>query len=126
MKTLLLHLLALGVASVACAQGSEGQEVTLTGTLQGGRIAIGGETTGWVLQYRDDTGEHSVEVLLPPPLLAQAKSGATVRVRGVFTTRQYVERGAVRLFTVRRLEDVNVGAPRFAQLTVDQLNAQQK
>jgi 4-carboxymuconolactone decarboxylase len=44
----------------------------------------------------------------------------------VFTTRQYVERGAVRLFTVRRLEDVNVGAPRFAQLTVDQLNAQQK
>jgi len=127
MKTLLLHVLALGIASVACAQGSQGQEVTLTGTLQGGRIAIGGETTGWVLQYRDSTGEHSVEVVLPQSALVQATSGATVRVTGVFATRQYVERGAVRVFNVARVEEAATpGAARFPQLTVDQLTPQQK
>jgi 4-carboxymuconolactone decarboxylase len=127
MKTLLLHVFTLGLASIACAQGTAGQEVTLTGTVQGGRIAIGGETTGWVLQYRDDTGEHSVEIALPPS--TQVTSGASVRVTGMFATRQYVERGAVRIFNVTRLENLGsgaAGAPRFAQLTVDQLNAQQK
>ena len=58
MKTLLLLLLASGVTPAVFAQVRPGSEVTLTGTLQGGRIAVGGETTGWVLRYRDDTGEH--------------------------------------------------------------------
>jgi len=53
MKTLMLILMTFGVAAIAFAQA---QEVTLTGTLQGGRLAIGGESTGWALEYRDATG----------------------------------------------------------------------
>src|ERR1700757_2207784 len=61
MKTFLLLLTTVGLPVVAFAQ-SASQEVTLTGTLRGGRIAIGGETTGWTLEYRDASGQHSVEV----------------------------------------------------------------
>jgi 4-carboxymuconolactone decarboxylase len=125
MKILLLHLIALGVASSAVAQAGQGQEVTLTGTLQGGRLAIGGESTGWALEYRDAAGQHSIEVELPRDLMARATSGATVRLTGTYTTRQYVERGAVRIFRVTRIENASPGA-RLPQLTLDELNAQQR
>jgi 4-carboxymuconolactone decarboxylase len=126
MKTLLLFAITSGVASIAFAQA---QEITLTGTLQGGRIAIGGESTGWALEYRDATGQHSVEVELPRDLVSRARSGATVRVTGTFATRQYVERGSVRIFRVARLEEtVSAASPagRLPQLTIEQLNAPQK
>src|ERR1044071_3921482 len=134
MKTLLLLLIWTGVASIAFAQTNEQREVTLTGTLQGGRIAIGGETTGWTLEYRDATGSHSVEVDLPRELMARAQSGAQVSVTGSFATRQYVERGAVRVFRVTRFEDAKPAAStapaptagRLPQLTIEQLNPQQK
>jgi len=46
MKTFLLVLLFTSAfVPIVLAQASQAQEVTLTGTLQGGRIAIGGETT---------------------------------------------------------------------------------
>ena len=125
MKTLMLMLMTFGVAAIAFAQA---QEVTLTGTLQGGRLAIGGESTGWALEYRDATGQHSVEVELPRELMARARSGATVRLTGSFATREYVERGSVRIFRVSRLEDTSTAsaAGRLPQLTIEQLNAQQK
>jgi 4-carboxymuconolactone decarboxylase len=125
MKTLMLILMTFGVAAIAFAQA---QEVTLTGTLQGGRLAIGGESTGWALEYRDATGQHSVEVELPRELMARARSGATVRLTGSFATREYVERGSVRIFRVSRLEDTSTAsaAGRLPQLTIEQLNAQQK
>ena len=139
MKTLLLFVITSGVASIAFAQA---QEITLSGTLQGGRIAIGGESTGWALEYRDDTGRHSVEVELPRELMSRARSGAAVRVTGTFATREYVERGSVRIFRVSRFEEASTSAPpasraatpasptspagRVPQLTIEQLNAQQK
>jgi len=129
MKSLMLFVLTSGVASLAFAQA---QEITLTGTLQGGRIAIGGESTGWALEYRDATGQHSVEVELPRDLMSRARSGAMVRATGTFSTRQYVERGSVRIFRVSRLEEATTAstAPsstgRLPQLTVEQLTAQQK
>lgn len=125
MKILLLHLIALGVGSSAFAQAGQAQEVTLSGTLQGGRIAIGGETTGWTLEYRDSAGQHSIEVELPRDLMARVTSGATVRLTGTYATRQYVERGAVRIFRVTRIEDLAADA-RLPQLTLDQLTAQQR
>jgi 4-carboxymuconolactone decarboxylase len=138
MKTLLLLLTTFGLPLAAFAQ-TGGQEVTLTGTLRGGRIAIGGETTGWTLEYRDSSGEQSVEVELPRDLMTRARSGATVRVTGSFTTRNYVERGAVRLLRVSRLDEVSGSAPpqarasapkntatRLPQITRDELNAQQR
>ena len=137
MKTLLLLLITFGLPLTAFAQAAS-QDVTLTGTLRGGRIAIGGETTGWALEYRDSSGEHSVEVELPRELMARARSGATVRVTGSFATRDYVERGAVRVLRVTRLDEVTASAPppargsapktaaRLPQITRDELNPQQR
>ena len=107
MNTLLLLLTIFGLPVTVFAQ-TAGQDVTLTGTLRGGGIAIGGETTGWTLEYRDSSGEHSIEVELPRE--AQARSGATVRVTGSFATRNYVERGAVRILRVSRLDEVSASA----------------
>ena len=138
MKTLLLLFTTFGLPLAAFAQAA-GQDVTLTGTLRGGRIAIGGETTGWTLEYRDSSGEHSIEVELPREMLARARSGATVRVTGSFATRNYVERGAVRILRASRLDEVSAGAPpsarssapkntaaRLPQITRDELNPQQR
>jgi 4-carboxymuconolactone decarboxylase len=138
MKTFLLLLTTVGLPLVAFAQ-SASQEVTLTGTLRGGRIAIGGETTGWTLEYRDASGQHSVEVELPGEVVTRARSDATVRVTGVFTNREYVERGTVRVLRVSRLEEVTTpapstptppaqgnAAPRLRQITPNELNPQQR
>jgi 4-carboxymuconolactone decarboxylase len=137
MKTFLLLLTTVGLPLLAFAQ-SASQEVTLTGTLRGGRIAIGGETTGWTLEYRDASGQHSVEVDLPRELMNRARSDATVRVTGVFTNREYVERGSVRVLRVSRLEEVTTPAPgptpsapgnatpRLRQITPNELNPQQR
>ena len=139
MKTFLLLLLFVSTfAPLAMAQTNtgqnQGQDVTFTGTLQGGRIAIGGETTGWTLAYRDDSGQHSIEVDIPGALMARARSGAMVKLTGTIVTRDYVERGATRVLRVTRLDDAGapaaaspVGlAPRLPQLTTDQLNPQQR
>ena len=138
MRTLLLLLSTFGLPLAVFAQAAD-QDVTLTGTLRGGRIAIGGETTGWTLEYRDSSGDHSVEVELPRELMARARSGARVRLRGSFITRNYVERGAVRLFRVSGLDEVSASAPpqarasatkntaaRLPQITREELNTQQR
>jgi 4-carboxymuconolactone decarboxylase len=138
MKNLLLLLTTFGLSVTAFAQTAD-QEVTLTGTLRGGRIAIGGETTGWTLEYRDSSGEHSVEVELPRELMASARSGATVRVTGSFGTRNYVERGSVRILRVSRLDETSANASppasgsapkntaaRLPQITREALNPQQR
>ena len=110
MKNLLLIFATFGLSMTAFAQ-TTGEEVTFTGTLRGGRIAIGGETTGWTLEYRDSSGDHSIEVELPGALMARAQSGTMVRVTGTLATRNYVERGAVRILRVSRLDEVSANAP---------------
>ena len=135
MKTFLtLLLLTSAFVPVVLAQTNQGSEVTLTGTLQGGRIAIGGETTGWTLEYRDGSGPHSIEVDLPAALAARARSGAAVRLTGTIVTRNYVERGATRVLRVSRLDDAATPAaapqagpaPRLPQLAVEQLDPKQR
>jgi len=127
MRTLLPLVITLGFASAALAQATQGQEVTLTGTLQGGRVAIGGESTGWALEYRDAAGQHSIEVELPGALMARARSGAMVRLTGMYVTREYVERGSVRILRVTRLEETRAAATaRLPQLSLEQLDAPQR
>src|SRR4029434_1370964 len=93
----------------------------------------------WTLEYRDSSGEHSVEVELPRELMARVRSGASVRVTGRFGTRNYVERGAVRILRVSRLDEVSADASppasgstptnlaaRPPQITRERLNPQQR
>ena len=41
---------------------SDRRRTTLVGELEKGRLAIGGETTGWILHYRDDSKRQTIEV----------------------------------------------------------------
>ena len=97
-------LMLLGTVPVAFAQTKQPGPVTLTGTLRGDRIAVGGETTGWSLQYKDKDGEHTVEVVLPAALAARPRDPATVTLTGTFGTREYVERGTIRVFRATKIE----------------------
>ncbi|MCF7788871.1 MAG: hypothetical protein K9N47_22290 [Prosthecobacter sp.] len=77
-------------------------EVQLMGTLEQ-RMAIGGETTGWVLRYGE---KQRVQVLLPPEAFAWIKDGMVVSVSGVHGTKHYPERGDVAVFIVKKISQV--------------------
>jgi hypothetical protein len=105
MRAFLLVVLGLALISpLARAQAKKDAEVTLSGTLRGDRIAIGGESTGWSLTYKDKDGEHAVEIVLPPALATRPRTPTVVKVTGSFGTREYVERGTVRVFRVTKIE----------------------
>ena len=88
------------------AQTKAPETVTLTGRLVGGQMAIGGETTGWILRYRDEKGPRSIEVAFTKALLERARDGDDVRVTGTIEDRQYIERGTVPTLVATTLEIV--------------------
>ncbi|MFZ2277451.1 MAG: hypothetical protein WAW39_06620 [Prosthecobacter sp.] len=77
-------------------------EVQLMGTLEQ-QVAIGGETTGWVLRYGE---KQRVQVLLPPAAFAWIRDGVVVSVSGVHATKHYPERGDVAVFIVKKISEV--------------------
>jgi hypothetical protein len=79
------------------------QMTTLTGTLRGGMMAIGGETTGWVLVGDGATGGTDLDV---SRVEADAKrlEGKRVNVTGKSIDKKYVERGTVRVLQVEKIE----------------------
>jgi hypothetical protein len=78
--------------------------VTREGRLQGGVLAIGGEHTGWILREGEGGAPPGLEID-PGPWLARAREldGQRVRVRGLWQTLRYVERGEVRVLALREL-----------------------
>lgn len=79
--------------------------VTFEGVLEGGRVAIGGETTGWVLHYQDATGAQSVE-FDPGSFASSVYDGIRIRVTGDIVMRSTVERGTVSVFVASQMEVV--------------------
>ena len=86
------------------AQTKATETVTLSGRLVGGQMAIGGETTGWMLRYRDEKGPRSIEVAFSKALLERAHDGDNVRLTGTIEERQYLERGKVPTLVAATLE----------------------
>ena len=80
------------------------QMTTLTGTLRGGMMAIGGETTGWSLVGDGAVGGVELDV---SRIKADAKKldGKRVTVHGQMVDKKYVERGTVRMMRVERIEE---------------------
>jgi len=97
------HLAAALLATLCMAMAYGAEEVSYTGELLGGRVAIGGETTGWSLRYRTPDLIKTIELDLKPELRKDFKSGARVRVTGTVTEREYVERGKVPVLVVREI-----------------------
>ncbi|HBJ84412.1 MAG TPA: hypothetical protein DDZ88_11185 [Verrucomicrobiales bacterium] len=76
--------------------------VSLMGTLER-RIAIGGETTGWVLRHGE---KQRVELLLPIEAFAWIAEGLVVSVSGTHGKKTYPERGEVAVFVVQKISQV--------------------
>ncbi len=79
------------------------QMTTLTGTLRGGMMAIGGETTGWTLARDDAAGGVELDV---SKVMTDAKrlEGKRVSVTGRMIDKKYVERGTVRMMRVESIK----------------------
>ena len=74
-------------------------EVTLTGLIEQ-RMAVGGETPGWVLRYDQD---KRIELLFRVEDLLRVRlaAGMPVALTGSYVTRVFPERGEVRFLSVR-------------------------
>lgn len=82
------------------------KKTTLVGELEKGRVAVGGETTGWILHYRVDAKPQTIEVDFGKEFAGKARHGATVRVTGTVVARNYVERGVVSTLVVSDLQEL--------------------
>lgn len=69
-------------------------------------MAIGGETTGWRLKYKEDGKEKSIEVDMSGIEVPDVFEGKDIRVIGEAVTKSYVERDPV---MVLKAEPIQVG-----------------
>ncbi|HYE02741.1 MAG TPA: hypothetical protein VD963_05860 [Phycisphaerales bacterium] len=81
--------------------GTDGVVTRHTGVLRGGMMAIGGETSGWVLETAPGAQlELDVSMVRDE---ARALDGQRVTAEGTMTEKRYVERGAVKVLRVTGL-----------------------
>lgn len=80
----------------------EGAEVAVDGTLEGGIMAIGGESTGWVLKYQTRAGPQQIEVDCSALEVQEIPEGA-VHIAGKVFKKNYVERGPTLILKATRI-----------------------
>ena len=117
MKHTLVYAAALLVLAAGCAQTPR-QETDVThsssdagdapaqrfaGTLRGGIIAVGAETTGWALE-RDGGTRIDVDVSKVSPDVVAGLDGKPVVIHGAMTTANWPERGEKLLLVAERIE----------------------
>jgi hypothetical protein len=85
-----------------------GMDVELDGTLRGGVMAIGGETTGWVLLYDSNHGRRSIEVDVSGVKQGAPRAGNAI-VKGKVVLHHYPERGPTLILKATRIESVATG-----------------
>ena len=78
------------------------QPTTFTGTLRGGMMAIGGETTGWTLVGDAQTGGIQVDVSRVKDQ-AQKLDGKRVAITGKMTEKNYVESGKTQILIAEKI-----------------------
>jgi hypothetical protein len=110
-RMIVTTLLAAGILGCAttgdeqpAGPAPQGEPATrLTGTLEGGIMAIGGETTGWVLNRPDEKPlELDVSAVRQQ---AEKLDGRRVSVAGRMTQRDYVERGRTPVLLVQQIRE---------------------
>jgi hypothetical protein len=79
-------------ADTSAARTPAPSPAAFTGTLRGGAVAIGGETTGWRLEGDGRTGGIDLDVSKVRDRAKQL-DGNRVTITGKMTKRNYVERG---------------------------------
>lgn len=81
------------------AEITDGAQISLAGKLEGGIMAIGGETTGWQLTHPGG----KIEVDMKAIEGADGFEGKKVTVSGKVFTRNHVERGAVLILAAEKM-----------------------
>ena len=100
----MLRVITFILVAVFATSMVAADEVSYTGEFLSGRIAVGGETTGFALRYRAADGSaKTIDLEIKPDMARPFKSGARVRVTGTLTQREYVERGSVEVLLVRTI-----------------------
>ena len=94
---------ARGDASPSAARAPATQPTTFTGTLRGGAVAIGGETTGWRLEGDAQTGGIELDVSKVRDRARQL-DGKRVKVTGRMTARSGPERGTIQVLVADKIE----------------------
>jgi hypothetical protein len=77
---------------------------SFTGTLRGNIAAVGGDTTGWIIEGDAQTGGIEIDVSNVRDR-AKALDGKRVTVTGRLTTRGYVERRNVQVLVADSIEE---------------------
>jgi hypothetical protein len=90
-------------SGAASARPVATQPSSFIGTLRGGAVAIGGETTGWRLEGDGQTGGIDLDV---SRVLGRARQleGKRVTASGRMTSRSWPERGETQVLVVDRVE----------------------
>lgn len=87
----------------AASRAPATQSTSFTGTLRGGVMAIGGESTGWRLEGDAQTGGIDVDVS-KITTGARELDGKRVTLTGRMTTRAWVERGPTQVLVAEKIE----------------------
>ncbi len=95
-------LAAVGQPSTTAASAAE--PVTIRGTLRGGIVAVGGETTGWVLEVADAEEPRRLEVDMQAITEPEQFLGVPVTIIGTLGRHDYVERGTVAVLRAVQIE----------------------
>lgn len=110
MKLVFVSVIALTLGGCAVGgsgpvrSGSSAQDgtITRTGTLRGGVVAIGGETTGWRLTMDRTAEDVEVDVSAVREEAGRLE-GRRVTVEGRMEEREFVERGPMPVLVAERL-----------------------
>ncbi len=88
----------------------EGETVTLTGKVQGGVMALGGETTGWLMPYISAQGPKTIEVDFTTATGDKPLNGQEFKVTGKIVLKSYVERGPTLILLATKVEKASASA----------------
>ena len=105
---LVVCLLFAGMIGSGCRVGSNtaGEappDNSFIGTLEGGMMAIGGETSGWVLK-REAEKDIELQIDAVGHEALEPLDGQRVRITGHQSHKDYVERGRVPVIVVESIE----------------------
>lgn len=106
MRLLTLAALALALlAGVSAAADEKGKAVELTGKLKTGIFAIGGETTGTLIETKEATYELDLTKDKEFAAVAEKLDGKTVTVKGTLVVKKGVEVKERKIVTVTEIKE---------------------
>jgi len=85
----------------------KGAQVTLAGVLTKGIMAVGGETTGWMLEYQTAAGTQTIQ-LDPTSLKPDKIPQGNVTVKGEIVERSYLRSGPTLILKAAKIRSKRV------------------